>query len=396
MKEKDINHLLAKLRTGQLDPEEERMLKNWLHQLNNEGDAGVSDAELLDLRQEMWSHIQAEKSPSLPHVIQPTRRLWLPLTAAALLLTALGIGLYTYLGQQSQPTRAEALLASAMDGDQAFLTLSDGRTISLSDTLRGELAEQAGIKIIKTDSDELTYVALGSAASQGELPRFNTITTPKGVQYRVILPDGSKVWLNSASSLTYPNRLLANERRVQLVGEAYFEVAKNDKLPFVVQSKGQDVTVLGTHFNVNSYPDEARTLTTLLEGAVKVTENTSKNPEARKSILLSPNQQSTLLHGSKNFQVHTIDPLLATAWKDGYFHFDNLDIQTIMRTISRWYRIDIDYVGPVPDTKFSGRISRSNGDLADVLAILESTGMVHFKIEPVKNKNLERRVTISK
>jgi transmembrane sensor len=230
-------------------------------------------------------------------------------------------------------------------GNIATLTLADGRKISLTDAKNGQLAEQSGIKISKTADGQLVYNITNAENSSLSLS-YNTIETPPGGQYQVILPDGSKVWLNSASSLRYPVRFTGNERKVEISGEAYFEVAHNSKMPFRVINSNQIVEVLGTHFNIMAYPDESSTNTTLLEGSVRIIKE-------NKSKIISPGQQTRVKNG--DIDVASVDVTQVTAWKEGYFMFKNEDIQSIMRQISRWYNLEVKYQGDIPEKVFGGR-----------------------------------------
>lgn len=314
------------------------------------------------------------------------RRAWM--RAAAVLLLALLPGLYYfYIRPGSQPSPQPAAQHYSGDiapgGDKAVLTLADGSRILLDSATTGRLASQGNTVIKKLRDGRLTYNAgtAGSqtSSSQTSAAAFNTITTPRGGQYRVTLPDGSNVWLNAASSLKFPAAFTGRERRVELSGEAYFEIEKDASRPFLVHSGGQTVEVLGTHFNISAYGDEPDVRTTLLEGSVKVTESASG-----KSRILSPGQEASVAAGS-GIRVTTADPALATAWKEGKFVFDGDNIQRIMRKIARWYDVEVVYEGNMENKNFSGSVSRFV-NVSDVLRKLELTGTIHFKIE-------ERRIT---
>ncbi|MGV3509862.1 MAG: FecR family protein, partial [Sphingobacteriaceae bacterium] len=224
-------------------------------------------------------------------------------------------------------------------------------------------------EIIKSDNGQLQYLSLNSDNKQEVL--YNTLSIPRGGQYKVVLPDGTQVWLNAASSLKYPTAFNGNERVVQLEGEAYFEVAKNAAQPFRVEVKDVKVTVLGTHFNINGYTDEAHIKTTLLEGSVKI----SKGPVQQ---LLHPGEQA-ITGKSSTIEVVKANSDEVLAWKNGYFNFHRSNLQEVMRQLSRWYDVDIKYEGKVPDREFGGEISR-NSKASEVLKILELSD-VHFRIE---------------
>ena len=323
-------------------------------------------------------------------------RLWLRLpvrqagiAAAALILIALSFGLYFYSGPDR--TTQYAIRNTKQDiapgGNKAILTLADGRKISLTDATNGALAEQSGIRITKTGDGQLVYEVrhLEGGRTERSLPAvemtYNTIETPKGGRYQVRLPDGSNVWLNAASKLTFPSSFITHKSRmVELSGEAYFEIAKDKEHPFIVKTYNQVVEVFGTQFNINSYVDEPDVKTTLLEGSIKVSENKGIDK------VLKPGQQSTIT--SSGLKVENVDIDLAVAWKNNQFVFESDDIQYIMRMIARWYNVEVEYVGAIPKNKFGGAVSRFE-NVSEVLKSLESTGRVKFKIEG-------RRILVSK
>ena len=336
-------------------------------------------------------------------------RLWLRLpvrqagiAAAALILIALSFGLYFYSGPDR--TTQYAIRNTKQDiapgGNKAILTLADGRKISLTDATNGALAEQSGIRITKTGDGQLVYEVrhLEGGRTERSLPAvemtYNTIETPRGGQYQVILPDGTKVWLNAASSLKYPISFASlKERRVELNGEAYFEVAKDKSHPFVVNTVKQEIEVLGTHFNVNSYADEGLTKTTLLEGSVKVSAPFSTSSLERAGVRLQPGQQSVLT--GNGISVSEVNTEEAMAWKNGYFMFESENIKSIMRKIERWYDVEVVYNGEMPTDRFGGTVSRF-GNVSQVLKKLELTNRVHFKIEAMPDGRQGRRIMVSR
>jgi transmembrane sensor len=331
----------------------------------------------------------------IPIVKQPGKvSLWPRIAAAAAVLLLVAIGGWFYSADKSAGLSSRDLVKNDISAgkNRATLTLGNGKRIVLAGTINGELAKESGVsitktadgkviyKVIATNENDVFHKGMGTAAN-GKIT-YNTLSTAKGETYQVILPDGTKVWLNAASSLTYPASLnVDGARKVKLEGEAYFEVAKlYGKIPFVVNSKGQDVTVLGTHFNIDSYADEKTTRTTLLEGAVKVSSFIGSN------VVLKPGEQADLL--DNEIKVMSVDTDEMVAWKNGYFKFVDEDMQSIMRKIARWYNVDISYSGDIPNEVFSGRISRSKS-ISQVLKMIESANSVHFKVEG-------RRVTVIK
>ncbi|GGG79148.1 iron dicitrate transporter FecR [Parapedobacter pyrenivorans] len=288
---------------------------------------------------------------------------------------------------------AQAILPG---GNVATLTLADGRIIKLNEIDTGNLANEVGVRIIKSEEGLIFYQAARGASANREIT-YNTINTPKGGEYRVVLPDGTKVWLNAASSLRYPTSFTDDKREVELMGEAYFEVAKTKSrrtaggskskvsMPFIVKTKAQAVEVLGTHFNINAYDDDGTVKTTLLEGRVKVS-LTSDGQNDGPYRILKPNEQAVLTSTDGGIQVNSVDPANAIAWKNGYFAFDNENITEVMSTIARWYDIDVDYQGDVSGKVFGGTISRFES-FEKLLETIGLTGTIQFKITG-------RRVTV--
>jgi len=309
-------------------------------------------------------------------------------TAAAVFLL-IGAGLFYFNSHHVilNPSQDPGLVKNTIKAGQnkATLTLANGKVINLDSTTNGEIAEQTGITITKTEKGQLVYNVTESAKKEKTASAkiaYNTITTPRGGQYQVNLPDGSKIWLNASSSLKYPTLFSKNERRVELSGEAYFEVAKmtfkesGDKkarMPFIVVTSKQQVEVLGTHFNINSYEDEATTKTTLLEGAVRVSQVGS-----RKTVNLLPGLQSVL--NNNNLSTRAVDTDEAVAWKNGYFQFNESDLGSIMRQLSRWYNIEIIFKdNKKADELFHFKASR-NLELNEMVKIFELNG-IKLKIE---------------
>lgn len=309
---------------------------------------------------------------------------YLRYAAAAVILLGVSIAMYFYINQNNTSEKTFHVANNevkdiAPGGNKAILVLADGSELSLTDADNGELAKQAGIKVSKTADGQLVYeISEGNANTQLV---YNTIKTPVGGQYQLNLPDGTKVWLNAASSLTFPANFNGKERKVALKGEAYFEVAKQVGKTFVVSSvsenRTQDVKVLGTHFNINSYENEDAIKTTLLEGSVQVS-------AAAGVKVLRPGQQSLLDQNKIN--VYPVDVSQTVDWKNGDFIFADEGIRSIMRKLERWYDIEVVYQGSIPETGFAGEISRSK-KLSEVLKVLETTSAIHFKIEG-------RRVTV--
>lgn len=328
-------------------------------------------------------------SPQKPVVKKISWYRYAAAAAAVLLLIGSGLFFYTsyYGSRHLEESAATRDLANTIKAGQnkATLTLANGKVINLDSTTNGEIAEQTGITITKTEKGQLVYNVTESAKNEKTASAkiaYNTITTPRGGQYQVNLPDGSKIWLNASSSLKYPTLFSKNERRVELSGEAYFEIAKmtfktsghkNVRMPFIVVTSKQQVEVLGTHFNINSYEDEAMTKTTLLEGAVRVSQVGS-----RKTVNLLPGQQSVL--SNSNLSTRAVDTDEAVAWKNGYFQFNESDLGTIMRQLSRWYNIEVIFKDNKKSEEFFHFKASRNLELNDMIKIFELNG-IKLKIE---------------
>ena len=299
-------------------------------------------------------------------------RLWpqiaIGVAAAVVLLVA---GLYFFSSGPHPGSGSAAPYANVIQPGSvgATLTLANGQKIRLGEVANGEIAKQAGISVTKTADGHLVY-KINDIGDASDL--VNTLSTARGETYRLTLPDGSVVWLNAASSLTYSTSLSRQgSRKVKLEGEAYFQVAEDKSRPFVVESRQQEILVLGTHFNVNAYRNEQDVRTTLLKGSVKVSGQSG-------SRILKPGDQASVTE--KSLQVSAVDTERAIAWKNNKFLFENDDIAYIMRMIERWYDVDVVYVGEMPAEKFGGGISRFD-NVSQVLRILESTGGAQFRVE---------------
>jgi len=268
--------------------------------------------------------------------------------------------------------------------NKAILQLADGSTIVLNNTIKRSLAQQGNVQVVQSDSGRLEYLANGNA--NASLNTYNTLITPRGGQFQVVLPDGTKVWLNAASSIRYPTLFNEHERRVEISGEVYFEVAHlfaspakgGGRVPFIVsihpsseRGRKNEVEVLGTHFNINAYDDEPTIKTTLLEGSVKIG---NENP-----VILKPGEQASLSQTSHNIPVQLVDVENVVAWKNGFFQYKSADLPSVMRQVARWYDLNIVYAGNIPSDRFTGKIPRSVG--IDRLLKWLQWSDIHFKIE---------------
>ncbi len=394
MEIQDIQELIAKYLSGEATAKEKERVEKWYDSIRG-NEINLDTAELDHLKNEAYNyvfdHIEAETSPVI--VKEDTKKIrplftyikWGAAASAAvmvlisgfLLLTTTVPGPHVINITASGPSRV-IKNDIAPGGNKAILMLANGSRIVLDEAKNGELTQQGNIVINKEKDGILTYrVKPGNTEKNQNETALNSIVTPRGGQYQVVLPDGSKVWLNAASTLKFPTVFTGNERNVGLIGEAYFEIAKNPSKPFHVTSSGQTIEVLGTHFDVNAYNDEPVIKTTLLEGSIKLSSGS-------KTAILKPGQQATISPtGSAPIRVNSnIDADAIMAWKNQLFEFNHDDIQTVMRQVGRWYDVDIEYEGNIPEDRFEGKISR-NVNVSQILRILELSG-INFKIEGKK------------
>jgi transmembrane sensor len=300
--------------------------------------------------------------------------LWSKIAVAASFMLFLSFGVYFYLNKAEKiaPQIAKnKVSADILPGtNKAILTLSNGSAIVLDTAKDGVLANQGDMVVHKTKAGQITYSAKSNNSNRPEA-EINKISTPRGGQYQVVLPDGSKAWLNASSSISFPVAFNPNKREVDISGEVYFEVSKMH-IPFIVKYDKGLVQVLGTHFNIMAYNNEATTEVTLLEGSVKVLSRNANN-------ILKPGQQAQLADAGEIKVADNVDVNAVTAWKSGVFFFKNTEIETVMRQISRWYDVDVKYEGKVPHVQITGKISR-NVNASEILSMLSYTG-IHFKID---------------
>ncbi|WP_316748646.1 FecR family protein [Pedobacter gandavensis] len=369
---KEEQDLIEKYLSGRCTAAEQQQVEDWYVMRAKELEDLFEKPDYGQLNNEIWAGIAMNTSTVVRKV-----QLLKKLAIAASVVLCLGLAFYFY----KQPTLNHSLIITAAKdiapgGNKAFLTLADGKRISLTDAKDGAIAELSGIKITKTVDGQLIYHVSGVPGKGNPKIEYNLIETPNGGQYQIILPDGTKVWLNAASSLRYPLSFagLANRKVELLRGEAYFEVSKDKKHPFLVKTEQQEVAVLGTHFNINSYGDDVTgTKTTLLEGLIRI----SPLDPGGKSALLKPNQQAVLTE--RVLKVSVADTEQAVAWKNGYFKFQEENIESVMRKIARWYNVKIQYSGKIPTDGLGGTMSREQ-NLSNVLDMLQATGLVKFKI----------------
>lgn len=368
MTKQEAQELLDRYAAGACTPEEKALVERWY--LLESGRQELPDTDILSAKSEIWDSIREVNSRN------KIRKIALRITAAASLIVVFGTALYFYRHREvPQLTKQEAPETGNHDispgGDKAVLTLADGSKILLDDKDNGLIADQSGIRISKLSDGTITYEVPGMKVGKGQPITYNTIETPNGGKYHIILPDGSRVWLNAASYLRFPTVFTGSERNVELSGEAYFEVAKNKKQPFRVNTGDMNVLVTGTQFNIMAYKDEDYSSTTLVEGSVNVS-------NASQKMSLIPGEQAINKPGIP-LSKKEVEVSESIAWKNGLFHFSNSDIQSVMRQIGRWYDISVEYKGNIPQNRFGGYISRDS-KLSQVIKMLELSG-VKFSIE---------------
>jgi transmembrane sensor len=355
---------------------------------------GMENNQQIQLPQQQWDDMWMSVASGT--VDRRKRRVvlmqWTRVAAAVLVMVA--AGLYFFTGSKKEKTGQPVAEKGpykndvAPGGNKAILTLADGSTIVLDSATNGLIAQQGNTGIRKVGG-QIVYDAGHSPLTADHSPVYNTISTPRGGQYQMVLPDGSRVWLNASSSIRFPATFPGHERRVELTGEAYFEIAHRysatgKKAPFIVHvnavapGKSMDVEVTGTHFNVMAYPNEQGIKTTLLEGQVRVsvTDSRLSTPDSR---LLLPGQQAQATN-NKLSVLDNVNVDQVVAWKNGYFRFKGTGIRELMRQAERWYDVEVEYQTTRSDQDYTGIVSRSQ-NLSSLLQMLELTGTVHFRVE---------------
>ncbi len=374
-----IHALIQKCLDGTNTPEEKKMLDDWYYSFSPEEMALLPEETETEIgkriKNRLDEYVFYEKSAS-------RHRKRFRFAGAAAILSTIGIAILLYYmidssskGKKIAPqiTETAPVKDIAPGSNKAILTLGDGSTVILDSTGNGQLSIQGNTKVIKLDNGQLKY--LSKHGKDHEATVYNTIATPRGGQYQVTLSDGSKIWLNASSSLRFPTEFRGDTREVEISGEVYFEIAPNKSRPFRVKVKQMEVQVLGTHFNVMAYDDENSIKTTLLEGALQVSNGAN-------STLVAPGQQAILNKEGSFRLLSNADVDEAVAWKNGKFVFNHADIHSIMRQVERWYNVDVSFERK-GDLHFSGQLGRYE-NVSELLRKLELTNEVHFRIEKGK------------
>lgn len=372
MQKEDFWEILEKISDGSASDEDIALYLEWYNHFESVDriwDTMQTDPETF--RHHLFLRIQENGGLTLA---KPVFRLWPRMAIAASLIFCLSVAAF-FLTQISPADKVEQRVLTkdlTPGSNKAILTLSNGEQIILNGAKNGKLSIQGDVVINKKKDGQVEYLDNNTPVSKGGIA-FNTMTTPRGGQYMVILPDGTKVLLNAASSLKYPTTFNQKNRRVELIGEAYFEVSKYPGKPFLVEVNGQqEIEVLGTHFNVKAYTDDQDIRTTLLEGSIRLTYKT-------KHVLLKPGEVA-INDLKETLAVKPADLETIMAWKNGYFVFNNENIKDIMKQLGRWYDFDVQYEGDMSDIAFQGNYLQSR-NLLNLLKIIELTNKVQFKIE---------------
>jgi transmembrane sensor len=359
MDKQQAKDVLIRYSNGTCTPEEQAWVESWY--IQEEFEATPADHQEIEKAMELVRH-------NLPQPSQPVRRIWPRLTVAASILLFLSFGGWFLFHPAKRPmqTAQNPIPRILPGGYSAVLTLSNGKKINLAKAANGQLAKQGNTSINKTTEGHIKYSGI---ANQTEV-QYNTLATRRGGTYTITLADGTIATLDAASSIRYPTVFNGRERRVEITGQVYFEVAHDKTKPFRVHSKGQTTEVLGTHFNINAYDDEADIKTTLLEGSVRLELD-------GQTAILKPGEQSVTV--KNGFRISEVDTDEAVSWKNGEFGFNETDIHEVMIQVSRWYDADIEYMGKIPDKRFNGTFKRSLS-ITQALQLLEFTG-VKYRIE---------------
>lgn len=386
----NIRLLIEKYIAGQITADEKVILDKWYQSFDDtESELIVNEDEA---EQQLKDRIKSRLLETIhkdEDVEMKPRRNWRKFSVAASVIVILfSVSGYFILTPKSAkqeiaktaPAEKKVENEIVPGGNKAVLTLADGSTIILDSASTGTIIQQGNIKVQKLKNGLVAYLINNKQVTKNDKAFYNTISTPRGGQYQITLADGTKVWLNAASSIRFPIVFTGNERKVTITGEAYFEVAKNKEMPFKVKAGATETEVLGTHFNINAYDDEPSVKTTLLEGKVKITVP-ALVPNQSAGFLM-PGEQAQINKSGKIKVITDADTELAVAWMRGYFQFKSADIKSILRQISRWYDADVVYNGNI-DVHFSGQLDK-NLDVSTVFKTLSLTNEVTFRTEGKK------------
>ena len=383
--------MLDRYLKNQSNTKEKEKLDEFFEENSNSIEASKSIENVSKLEDKIFNYIQFGIKEQFKKESTLNRIPYLQIAASILVIFLFSTTIYFYRSSIASKSQFPIVQGVAKIEDKqpakniAILTLGNNSQIVLDEATNGEIAQESGVSILKTDKGELIYkIRNSNNLSNNDLNKYNTISTPMGGKFKVILPDGSLVVLNAASTLKYPLHFDEKLRKVSFTGEAYFEIAKlvdkqKKRIPFYVYSNNQIVEVLGTHFNINSYDNEEYSKTTLLEGSVKII-NEKSTATAK---ILKPGQQAVIKRGDVQTKILIADEAQALAWKDGYFLFKNTNIKDVVNELERWYNVDIQYDDAMEFENITGYISR-NVKISSVLKMLQLSGIVNYEISGSK------------
>ncbi|WEK18629.1 MAG: FecR domain-containing protein [Candidatus Pedobacter colombiensis] len=378
---KEFRELARKYELGTATESEKRAFEQAYHLLSKKHQ--VWDNDLMNDENFVKQNIFTNLEDNILNLESPKKSFSIYKYAAAItILFSIGITSYTqYIKVKDKGNlQTKHFGGEETNHNKAYLTLADGTKISLTDAADGKLIQEAGISVSKTKDGQIVYNVTDVSANKTH-PTTNTISTPAGGKYMVILPDNTEVWLNTSSSISFPTAFETNERNVMVTGEVYFEVSKDPERPFKVKTGSAEVSVLGTHFNIMNYDDEPNTQVTLSEGSIRL--NLGET-----SQIIKPGQQALFNRSSDRIALRNVDTDDVMSWKNGYFLFDNTPIDQVMREIKRWYDVDVVYEGNKPTISITAMISRNN-KISKILDLLKKSGGLDFEIN-------NKQITIKK
>ncbi|BDU25147.1 FecR family protein [Flavobacterium sp. GSB-24] len=371
MSPENIEDLIHKYLSGTATPQERELLDSWYQNQQTNSQQWVADSfdEEQVIKQEMFAEINAAISPEKVRSIRPVYKY---VAAASVILLVGSITFFLGTSKQTDSKSNPIVVTTNLPGgtNGAVLTLASGEKVQLNNSAANKISLGEATGISSYNDSVLRYEDSKNKANKQIA--YNTLTTPYGRQFSLVLSDGTKVYMNAGSTLEYPVVFQGSERLVKLSGEAYFEVVHNSKIPFRIKVKEQIIEDIGTAFNVSAYKDEKSAAVTLVEGSVKVKKKQSE-------VIIKPGEQAVTVDGNNNITVREADFDSALAWKNGLFHFSDQQLDVVLKQIARWYNLEIEYQGGIPSKTINGEIYR-NMDGVQVLAVLKNLG-VNYKLE---------------
>ena len=372
----DIAQLIAEELTGTIDEKDRVVLARWLDEDERHREEYADILESLKTGNEAWKDqergrqlMESRWGAVKSHTVQKTGR-WITWSKyAAVIVLFVSIGIFGLVNEEKQEVENGTVAQIEHGSMKAQLVLANGKKVDLRPEISLQLEEEGGTRILTSDN-RVKYSGKDSLAGQSAEVKYNTLIVPRGGEFSLELADGTRVWLNAESRLRYPVAFTGKERKVEMEGEVYFEVAKNKEKPFIVTVNGVDIRVLGTSFNVSAYQEDV--VTTLVEGKVQL-------KKGNEQVILSPNQQA--IWSDDEFRVKQVDARNFVLWKEGVFYFEDVDLETILDDMARWYNVNVFYMNPaLKEMKFSVEIRRY-GDINEILRRIEQTKRVKFEIK---------------